>query len=786
MQYILNLRYDGTASINFIGSAVLNSTNRTLVLKTEEPIIGISSFTGFSDNVVPNDNNILRKFKYKLCENWSELIDISELSGITFNENCHFSLELYYFFVNEGNLSAPAVTISNVAIETVYNIEKTSGVVTITENDKPIILEPTDIYKIFDLSDFQASVGGLVDENDLDIKFRITQDGGYTFTKWTPLSKENLSVARKDINELRFAKVQYLITKNSSSSTPVVVYDIMLIGDFQNVSANYLKTNRYGLRQDCATKLSEANSSSTIGNNLANNGETNGLSCYTSGSNSSTLSGLTSFNSDNSGLWNPYKQSPEISNFYNFLANQTNSIFGWDVEYFKTDPDGNGIDTQIHEYGLFNVYKKATIKIIVPENQFPDNTIQLNVFNLDLFDTFEINILKDVFKAQFGIEERPATKDFLFFCITNRLYTVKHAQVFKDIMHTGIYYKVILEKYEERANILIRDNASKNTIETLTDNTTIDELFGFENKQDEQKIANKDQTYPKSFDKIRQSISSKVSIINEPIYNGEVDYIKYYYNFNKVIDQKAVEYKNVDNNFLLSDNRNFISWFKFNSYFDDNTSVNKRIFDNYNIKNKNYVLLDNYDETNNIGYRYFYNNKNINFILNNNSYVLETPNLLTNIWYGVFINLDQRQRTLDMRIYKRLTDVYVVMFHPDSYQRLDIISTDITGITSAMTDGFKPVANLEYGSTAVSEFNIIYQKTFSNIEIQEFNHDVSIKLIGSDISYSNLRIFNDIIEEENINNILNQNIIKDAGKLIIADNANRKIYTNNIENKNFR
>jgi hypothetical protein len=34
--------------------------------------------------------------------------------------------------------------------------------------------------------------------------------------------------------------------------------------------------------------------------------------------------------------------------------------------------------------------------------------------------------------------------------------------------------------------------------------------------------------------------------------------------------------------------------------------------------------------------------------------------------------------------------------------------------------------------------------------------------------------------------ILNQNIIKDSGKLILADNADRKIYSNNIPTKNFR
>jgi hypothetical protein len=41
----------------------------------------------------------------------------------------------------------------------------------------------------------------------------------------------------------------------------------------------------------------------------------------------------------------------------------------------------------------------------------------------------------------------------IFFCITNRLYYIKHAQVFKDIMNAGVYYKVILQKYENKSNI---------------------------------------------------------------------------------------------------------------------------------------------------------------------------------------------------------------------------------------------------------------------------------------------------------------------------------------------
>lgn len=782
MQYILNQRYDETASINFIGYETIGNAapnQKVLSLKTDT-ISSVIKFTSFSDSVTLNDTNIQRKFKYKQCENWSDLQDIGELCNISINPNCNFELELLYYFTDNGNLSAPPATISNVKIDFTYNIEKTNGLVTLTEPNKAIILEPADTYKIFELTGFEMLSRGIVDANDIDIKYRFTQDGGYTFTKWEPLTTENISTSRKHLNELRFAKVQYMIQKTENSTSNIVVYDIMLLGDFQNVSANYLKTNRYGLKEDCVTNYINSNPT------LSNNFDTNGLSCYATSSNKETLANLSNWNAANDGLWNPYKQAPEITNFYNYLANQTNSIFGWDVDYYKTDPDGNGIDYQIHEYGLYNVIKKESIKVIVPENKFPDNSIQLNQYNLVLFDSFEVHILKDVFKAKFGAEERPGKKDILYFCITNRLYYVKHAQVYKEIMNMGIYYKVILEKYETKANINFKEASLKESLEPYTDNTTIDELFGFENRQDEQKISNKDQMYTKSMDKIRQSISSKVSIVNEPVYNGEVDFIKYYYNFNKVVKQRAVEYKNVDNDLKISDNRSFISWFKINSTFDENKGITNRVFGGYTIDlSTEYCLLDNYDIASKSGYKYYYKNGKVELLINDQAHALAAPNLLSNVWYGVFINLDQRQRTVDIRLYKRMTSVTVTLYHPSSYERIDIASTDIDGLRNAANNGFKPVCNTEVGSTAVSTFELV-AKAVKNIEAQSYTHDISVALIGADMCYSNLRIFNDIIEEEHINNVLNQNIVVDAGKLIIADNANRKIYTNNVQSKNFR
>ena len=166
-------------------------------------------------------------------------------------------------------------------------------------------------------------------------------------------------------------------------------------------------------------------------------------------------------NSNNTAnMWNPY-QFDKITSFANTLANQVSKIFGWTVDYHLTDPDSNGIDKYIHEYTLKNIVDMQKIKVVVPDNKFPIETLIVNQFNMDLFDTFEIHIIKDEFKNAFGITKRPSEDDIIYICEANMLFIVKHAQQLKSIMNSATYYKVILEKYEYKTNI--RNTARQDT-----------------------------------------------------------------------------------------------------------------------------------------------------------------------------------------------------------------------------------------------------------------------------------------------------------------------------------
>ena len=854
MNYLLSKKFDGTFTMNFIGTQTLTPTNNTMYLKPTSPITGIKKITSYNQIVrgtIDASQYLSVFFKYQNkydnelaeCQDcWSEMLPISAITGISLLPNIPFDIELFYFRVDDkiDNLPptniiigddnyTPAITISGD-----YEFNWTDGPFTLTETIDEVVLIPKDIYKIFSVSDFQVITN---DIDNLELHYRVSQDNGRTFSKWEPLNKANISTFR--FNNLRFAKMQYKIKTIYPPNQPIEVYDIILIGDFQNVSANYLKTNRYGIRQDCIVpylnpttgntdtcgwNISTASGASygvAPGNgsvtpamssyDLSMNFYTQGLSCYSSNSTNSNgvvpAGGVTaaiaaqnqSTQIGGSTYWKPYEMT-QIVSFANMLANQMNDVFGWEVDYHLTDPDSNGMDFILHEYQLYNIVDMKKVRILVPDNKFPDNTVKFNQFNLDLFDTFEIHILKDEFKRKFGIDKRPGEKDILFICPINRLFYVKHAQVYRDVMNAGYYYKIILEKYEQKANIRNLHEESKALLDTLTKNTTMQEIMGIEVKQEEDKVANIEQFKPFTFDPMRYVVNNKVIRVQEKITNDNFDVSKSHYDFKDVIGKTAVIYKKTDNVFIESTNRSFICWFNFNNNWDMN-KPNKNAWKTYDIDKKpNFWFLDNFDTTTNKGYRTWFHNNDINFQLNDQYYKLSSfitsnedipsrigtggVNLLTNIWYALVINMDQRQKTIEMKLYQRDNNYNITFFNSDTYQLQTISWLDTTGYTNLISSGYKPVNNTELNTT-ISTFRIIKESYYESTYVQSFSHETDLTIVGSNIKYTNLRILTDVIPDEEITNTLNQNIIYNAEKLLLADNADKNIYTENYVNKNW-
>ena len=403
--------------------------------------------------------------------------------------------------------------------------------------------------------------------------------------------------------------------------------------------------------------------------------------------------------------------------------------------YFLTDPDKNGIDYSFHEYQLYNYICEADIKISVDQNAFPDNQIVMNQFDLSLFEQFEVHITKENFKLTFGPEKRPSKEDFLWFCEINRMFQIDHVQQYRNFNNAALYYKVMLKKYTQKANIIGSNQQIVDKVKQLTQNTTIEELMGMENIQDMQSNSNKLSYDTLTVDRIR--LTYNVEINKELIENSSNIISKTNYDMSSVVSQTpAVIYNFFKNWFKPSDNIGFACWFNINNY-----AVNDvyNFFDYYNNSTKYGINI-------NLQADAIY--VNVNAISYTFSFVgvPAADAISEDVWYAYVLNIDQRQGTISQYLYKRNVE--------NESDAGYISSTTLLGLYSN-------------------------KQTFEPTEFQV--DGINAQILGSDMKFTNIRLFNDIIPLDYQSNLLNQAIVgSDAKYLILGDNANTKLYLPNI------
>ena len=588
------------------------------------------------------------------------------------------------------------------------------------------ILKAPYIYKVFKVDDIEIISSSVL--TDVNIKYRFSQDSSRTFSGWEPFTKENITSLR--INPIRFFQIEYSIENNSTSN--ITIQDVNLIGDFQNISKDYFKTNLYGIRECCQSNVSgyyDANG--TFIPNTSSIGVSNsGGQCDTT----NILYGLTS--EDKSQLYNPYQQNTAI-NLLNKLSTDAQQIFGHRVTYFVTDADKQGQDHTLHEYQLYNVVCDGDIKVSIEGNNFPDSQILMNQFDLNLFETMEAHITKQQFKEIFGPQRRPSKEDFLYFCDLNRMYQVEHAQQFRNFNNSAIYYKLILKKYTQKANVKAGTTEIRNKIAELTKNTTIEELFGVDIKQDKDAVANKEQYATLTKDSIRMDYFAQID--KELIENSSNIISKSNYDLSTIdFGSVAVRYKNMDTYIKKGDNIGYMAWFNIHNY----------------VVNDVYNLFNLYDSTNDLGWKANLINDNLIVNISGSTYSYNItgdtiPNTIAldeDTWYCYLLNINQRLGTITQYIYKRNVE------DEDDAQNLQ--------------------------NTLLK---LVYENTQDMIPVEFQLEGVFSEIFASDMKMTNIRLFTDIIPKEEHNKMLNQAIIGEASKyLVFADNANTRLILPNF------
>jgi hypothetical protein len=678
----------------------------------------VIKFTKFTyDSIGLNDNRFLLQ-EYRVSRDKKKWSNWLELNNNIENFPIVDPLDLMYIEIKwkrNGNSTIGDIKLIEWKIE--GEIQRDIGileqrVVSIIPGSEKIIQSPF-IYKVFKINDFEIiSSTGI---EGLNIKWRFSQDSTKSWSEWEPLTKENITTKR--INPIRFFQVEYLVENNSNKL--VKIQDINLIGDFQNVTKDSQKTNLFGIRECCQSNL--LGTYDKDGNFIPNTNlnSTGGETC-----DPNVFAPMTDENKAN--LYNPYAQGSAIK-LLEKLSNDAQQVFGHKVTYFVTDADKKGQDHTLNEYQLYNIVCSGDVKVSIEGNNFPDSQIKMNIFDLDLFESMEAHITKQQFKEIFGKQRRPSKEDFLYFCDLNRMYQVDHAQQFRNFNNSAVYYKLILKKYTQKANVQAGTIEIKNQLDKLTKNSTIDELMGIEQTQDKAAVANKQQFTPLTRDPIRLEYFAQID--KELIENSSTIISKSHYDLSSVkYREPAVVYKNLDPILKVSDNIGYQIWFNINNYLNEEV----------------YNLFNNYDEVNNIGWKVNIDNDKILLNLNSDTYQFELDNSLDEeTWYCYVLNVNQRQRNIEQFIYKRNVD--------DESEAAQLSNTLLRKLYYDKQD----ITPIEY-----------------NIE-----GDITPRILASDMKVTNIRLFIDVIPEEVHNKVLNQYIIRDDSKyLVFADNSTTRLY----------
>ena len=585
------------------------------------------------------------------------------------------------------------------------------------------IIKAPFVYKVFKLEDIQ--IIGITNLDNVEIEYRFSQDNSRSWTEWEPFTKENITSKR--INPIRFFEIEYKITNNSATISRI--QDINLVGSFHNVSKDYKKSNLFGIREFCRSNqigYIDSEGKFILNDNLNSSGNDCGdENIFTPMS-----------DGDKAQLYNPYAQN-EATNLLEKLSADSEQMLGHKVTYFATDPDENGQDHTLNEYQLYNVSCQGDLKISIDGNNFPDSQIKMNIFDLDLFDSMEAHITKQQFKQIFGVQRRPSKEDFIYFCQVNRMYQVDHSQQFRGFNNTAVYYKLILKKYSQKANVQTDDSEIRNNIDALTKNNTVDELFGVEIANDKKSVANKEQQRPLTREPIRLDYFAEID--KELIENSSNIISKGNYDLSSVpYEGLAVEYKNFNSKLKVSDNLSYQIWFNINNYLRD----------------EEYKFINVYDDELSKGWKLSLQNDAIKLTLNDKIYEFDLSSVVLDgdpdaleedTWYCLVTNINQRQRNVEHFIYKRNVD----------------LEEDAPSLSST-------ILRKEY-----------YDK--QDIEIFEYNIDSNPKILASDMKVTNIRLFSDILPEDVHNKVLNQHIIgNDSKYLIFADNATQRIFLPNF------
>ena len=425
---------------------------------------------------------------------------------------------------------------------------------------------------------------------------------------------------------------------------------------------------------------------------------------------------------DNENLYNPYGlQKP--AHLYKSLSNLANSVYGHSVNYYRVEPNVRSKDVILKEYSLYDVIEKESVKVMVPNNEFPTEQASFDIFGMG-FEDFEIHILGEEFKKAFGENRMPRTRDYLYFPFNNKMYEVNGVSLADEFNRELTYFKVMLKKYENRSSTIKGEFK-----EDLTDLVKgVEEVFGEEIKDEFKKVTKPKQyqtTHHKSQDGVRTFVHKDLRIHDINLKNKWTVITRNYYDMSTILND---EFQNPGvvygepSRLNIDENRSFSFWFSPTQKFSNQNEKLYDIIDGTNVMDNGMIIQ--------------LSSRIVRIVINKQEYVFEHGAIFSNTnWYAMVVNMSNTYGEVTPFIYKLDNQSNIVK------------PTDPIGLEQ------------------------IYSGNLDMLSPQTWETDVNWSLRGSEFNLSCIRIFDKAIEEEQHINVLHQYVVRDAEHAIIIDNA---------------
>jgi len=438
---------------------------------------------------------------------------------------------------------------------------------------------------------------------------------------------------------------------------------------------------------------------------------------------------------DNQNLFRPYDVMGPGIRLWKDLSCAVSEMFGHCVRYFKTQAKLESADAVLKEYSLFEVTDVKDIKILVPDNALPDNAIKFLPFDMDFGDGIEVHIVKEHFERAFGYDDLPEQKDFLYFPLIDRLFEVHSAYLYRDFMAAEAYYKVMLYKWQDKANVMKEIPEIAEYIDDLAED--FDEILQPEIDKEFLDITKPQQyttTSVGGFDKVRDKINEKLAIEVKDLTNYFTVVGKYFYDLSKSMTwgELAVKYK-LPVNRSINDNTAFSMWFKTTK---STFLKSPETFD---------ILLDGFSDFEKKGYRF-----TLDYTEGS------TPN--TAVASGITIKINEFEHTFKIPVLKKESWYGLVINHMNDYSQLSI------HIWEMKYNNNQPSQN------KTTDLKRIFTESVSIVP-SEINYNNTFELRSGKLGITNVRVWSESIEEEKQPLLLNQYVVKDSRYTLLIDNA---------------